>query len=231
MLDGTAAGSIWGQVCPGTSKSGCHTHILVSLFAHFSVSVQCVRGTKDRRRWLHFVYKFQPPWNPQKNPKQFLFWHINNLSIHIPSVWVTASCLSRQSSPCLLPSPMNHTLPPPSPFYIHLTFCDLSFLPSPNFVSVSRCWWGAWVEKRRWKQEPDSNNLYSLNPIRWSQSKAFKEWDWAACFLKGKRKTNKKSKEKKIPAFYRYISWVKNSRISCISRRVLIEVKHSNQSL
>ena len=109
MLDGTAAGSIWGQVCPGTSKSGCHTHILVSLFAHFSVSVQCVRGTKDRRRWLHFVYKFQPPWNPQKNPKQFLFWHINNLSIHIPSVWVTASCLSRQSSPCLLPSPMNHT--------------------------------------------------------------------------------------------------------------------------
>lgn len=145
-----------------------------------------------------FINSSLPRFPPKINPKQFLFWHIKNLSIHIPSVWVTASCLSRQSSPFLLPSPANHTLPPPSPFYIHLTFCDLSFLPSPNFVSVSRGWWGAWIEKRRWTQEPDSNNLNSLNPIRWSQSKAFKEWDWTACLLKGKRKTNKKSKEKKF---------------------------------
>ena len=50
MLDGTVAGSIRGQECPGTSKSACHTHISVSLFAHFSVSVLCVRGTKDSRR-------------------------------------------------------------------------------------------------------------------------------------------------------------------------------------
>lgn len=132
--------------------------------------------------------------SPTKKTEQFWCWHVNNQSMHIPSVWVTASCPPCQSSPFPHPLPRHsNTLPPPPPFYKRHTFCDLFFLPRPNFALVLPGWWEAWVNKRRWTQEPDSNCLYSLNPILHIMR--------LNCLF-SKRKTNRKVKEK-IPVFYR----------------------------
>lgn len=126
--------SCWQYLRAGVSWDikECLSYSHFSVFiCHFSVSVLCIRGTKDsRRRWLHFVYKFQPP--PLPPPKKTLNNFYSDISItclytsHLFG-WLPLAFPGKALLFASPPPRITHSHPLPLSIYTSFFVTDLSF--------------------------------------------------------------------------------------------------------
>lgn len=138
----------------------------------------------------------------------------------MPFIWVTAFCPLHQSFPFLSAHYPLFTLFPFLPLSTHTTFFFWLTFPSfSKFVFSCACVCVCCEVGRKpgWRKEAE--HLYSLKPIMWSPSEAFKYWDWTAYFLKG-RPTERFKKKKSYFLQVNFLS-KKNSETLNVSSHVL----------